>query len=181
MSCCGGLDAQGAQRQRLQRLLLRLHDVRQLHVARLVQAQVRRHERRQVHLQRFQAGIDLAGHARLALRQLDLGGKGHLRPIPQRRQHRAGLAVVIVDRLLADDDQEGLLALDQLQQRSRGDQRLDDAVRLDVQGAVRAHRQRRAQLLLAVGRPDRRDDDFLGTTALLDPQALPRARSRRTG
>ena len=43
---------------RLHRLLLRLHDVRQRRVARLVQAQVRGHDRRQLHLQRLQAAVD---------------------------------------------------------------------------------------------------------------------------
>ena len=102
--------------------------------------------------------------------KLDLGGKRHLGAIPQRRQHRAGLAVVIVDGLLADDDQEGLLFLDELEQCTRGHQRLDDSVGLDVQSTVRTHRQRRTQLLLAVRGPDRRDDDFFGTTSFLDPK-----------
>ena len=104
--------------------------------------------------------------------ELDLRGVGRLRAVPQRRQHLAGLAVVVIDRLLAEDHQQRLLALDELQQRARGDQRLDDAVGLHVQRAVRAHRQRGAQLLLAVGGPDGGDDDFVGAAALLDAQRL---------
>ena len=39
----------------------------------------------------------------------DLGGEGALRPAEQRRQHLAGLIAVVVDRLLAEDDELGLL------------------------------------------------------------------------
>ena len=46
--------------QRLERLLLRLHDVGQRRVARLVQAQVGGDHRRQLHLDRLEAAVDLA-------------------------------------------------------------------------------------------------------------------------
>ena len=45
-------------------------------------------------------------------------------------------------------------------------------VRLHEHGAIRAHGERGAQLLLAVRRPDGDDDDFLGAAALLDAQRL---------
>ena len=51
-------------------------------------------------------------------------------------------------------------------------ERLDGGVGLDVQGAVGAHGERGAQLLLAVSRADGGDDDFLGAAALLDAQGL---------
>ena len=42
----------------------------------------------------------------------ELGGEGALRPAEQRRQHLAGLVAIVVDRLLAEDDEAGLLRLD---------------------------------------------------------------------
>ena len=54
---------------RLERLLLRLHDVRQRRVARLVQAQVGRDDRGQLHLDRLQAAVDLARHLRASRRR----------------------------------------------------------------------------------------------------------------
>ena len=47
-----------------------------------------------------------------------------------------------------------------------------DPVGLHVQRAIRAHRERGAQLLLGVGGADAGDDDLLGAAALLDAQRL---------
>ena len=104
--------------------------------------------------------------------QLDLRGESGLRTIPQSRQHLAGLAVVVVDGLFTEDDHHRLLFLHQLQQRAGRGERLDYAVRLHVQCAIRTHGQGGAELLLAIGRSDRRDDDLFGATSLLDPQRL---------
>ena len=41
-----------------------------------------------------------------------------------------------------------------------------------MQGAIRAHRKRRAQLLLRVGDADRRDDHLVGDAALFHAQRL---------
>src|SRR5436190_1810884 len=142
------------------------------HLAVLVQAQVRGDDRRQVDFQRLESGIDFARHARARGSELELRGIGRLGAIPQRREHLSGLAVVIVDRLLAEDHEQRLLALDELQQRPRRNQRLDHAVGLHQHGAIRPHRQRRAQLLLAVRRAHGGDDHLLGAAALLDAQRL---------
>ena len=57
----------------------------------------------------------------------DLGGEGALRPAEQRGQHLAGLVAIVVDRLLAQDDQAGLFRvgdrLEQLGHRQRLDRR----------------------------------------------------------
>jgi len=55
---------------------------------------------------------------------------------------------------------------------SRGLTRLDYAVRLHVQRAIRTHGQGGAKLLLAIGRSYCRDNDLFGATSLLDPQRL---------
>src|SRR6185312_11979234 len=106
-------------------------------------------------------GVDLARHTRLPVIKLHLGGEGCLRTLPERRQHLSSLAVVIVDRLLTDDDEEGLLVLGELQQGAGSHERLDDTVRLHVQRTIRAHCEAGPQLLLTVRRPDARYDDFL--------------------
>jgi len=90
----------------------------------------------------------------------DFRGRRRLGLAPQRGQHLAGLAAVVVDRLLAEDDQAGLLLLDQLEQRTCRGQRLHGAVGGDVDGAVRAHRQAVAQMRLGVGRGDGGHDHF---------------------
>src|SRR5207248_1875731 len=74
------------------------------------------------------------------------------------------------DRLFAEDDQQRLLALDELQQRPRRNQRFDHTVRLHVQGAIRPHHQRGAQLPLAARRSHRGDDDTLSDAAFLHAQ-----------
>ena len=62
------LDAERGQGERLERLLLGLHDVRQLHVARLVQAQVGGDDRRQIDLEGLESRVHLARDARARLR-----------------------------------------------------------------------------------------------------------------
>ena len=86
-------------------LLLGLHDVGQRHVARLVQAQVGGDDRRQLDLERLQAAVDLARDGGDAVGDLDLGREGGLRQVGQRGEHLAGLVAVVVDGLLAEDDE----------------------------------------------------------------------------
>ena len=64
VNCCCGLDAELCERQHGERLALRLEDLGQLDVARLIQPQVRRDDGRQVDLERLEAGVDLARHGR---------------------------------------------------------------------------------------------------------------------
>jgi len=70
--------AEVARRHGVERLLLRLHDVGQLDVARLIEAQVHAHHRGQVDLEQLQAGIHLAGDRGLALGDLDLRARDGL-------------------------------------------------------------------------------------------------------
>ena len=58
-----------AERKHVERLLLRLHDVRQLHVARLIEAQVGRDDGRQVDVDHLEARVDFARDARAARRR----------------------------------------------------------------------------------------------------------------
>src|SRR6266403_1274634 len=50
------------------------------------------------------SGVVVARHLGVVDADLDPGGEGRLRPAEQCRQHLSGLIAVIVDRLLADDD-----------------------------------------------------------------------------
>ena len=60
--------------------------------------------------------------------ELELRGERGLRPVPQRREHLAGLVVVVVDGLLAEDHEQRLLLLDELEEHARGGERLERAV-----------------------------------------------------
>ena len=94
-------------------------------VARLVEAQVGGDDRRHLELHGLQAAVDLAGDQDAVALDHELRGEGALRPAEQRRQHLAGLVAVVVDRLLAEDDEAGLLLLDD------GLEDLGDGERLD--------------------------------------------------
>jgi hypothetical protein len=96
---------------------------------------------------RLQAAVDLAGDLRLVAVDLDLGGKRRLAPAEQCRQHLAGLVGVVVDRLLAENDESRLLGIDDALQHLGDAERLDNLVDLDQDGAVGAHGERRAQRL----------------------------------
>jgi hypothetical protein len=93
-------------------------------------------------------------------------GEGGLRQVGQRGQHLAGLVVVVVDRLLAEDHEARLLLVDQrLEQLGHG-QRLQLVGGLDQDGAVGADGHRRAQRLLAL-RDAAGHGDHFGDHALL--------------
>ena len=78
----------------------------------------------------------------------------------QPRQHLAGLVVVVVDRLLAEDDEVGLFLLDDLGEQLGDAERLDLVFRDDQDRAVGAHRERGAQRFLRLLLADRDDDDL---------------------
>jgi hypothetical protein len=65
-------------------------------------------------------------------------------PAEQRGQHLAGLVGIVVDRLLAEDDQPRLFSLDHALQNLGDAERLDRLVDLDQDGAVGAHGKRGA-------------------------------------
>src|SRR6185436_2007941 len=81
------VDAEVGRLDDVHLLLLRLHDVGQRHVARLVQAQVGRDDRRQLDLERLETAVDLARDDREAVGDLDLGGERRLRQVGERREH----------------------------------------------------------------------------------------------
>ena len=101
-----------------------------------------------------------------AVAHLDLGGERRLRQVGERGQHLAGLVAVVVDRLLAEDDQARLLLVDQRLQQLGDRERLQLVVALDQDRPVGADRHRRAQRLLAL-LDAARDRDHLGDDALL--------------
>ena len=125
---------------------------------------------RQVHLDRLEAGIHFARHARDVAVHLDLRRKSGLGPVPQRGEHLPGLVAVVVDRLLAEQDEPRVLAAGELEQHACHGRRLECRVRLDEDRAVGAHGERVAQLLLGFARPDADGDDLVRLAALAQSQ-----------
>jgi hypothetical protein len=146
-----------------------------------VQAEVRRDDERERAADGLEPAVDLArdGRALPVGRELELARERRLRPAEQAREHLARDARVVVDRLLAHDDEPDLLARGLLLLEDRA-QRLGDAERLrrrrvrgelDVHAAVGAHRERGAQRLRGLGGPDRHGLD--GGDLLLETLAQP--------
>ena len=159
------VDAIVGRRLLADRLLLRLHDIGQRGVARLVEAQVRRDDRRQLQRHGLQAAVDLARHLDRAVADGDLGNESPLAPAGQRREHLAGLVAVVVDRLLAHDDEAGLFRGGDAED-FRHRQRLDERVGLDENAAVGAHGERGADGFARLRGADG-DNDDLGRLARL--------------
>ena len=156
----------------VERLLLGLHDVGQRGIARLVEAKVGGDDRRHLQFHRLQAAIDFARHLGLVAVDHHLGGEGALRPAEQGGQHLAGLVGIVVDRLLAEDDEAGLFGVDDALQHLGDAERLGLFVGLDQDGAVGAHGECGAQGFLRLLRADRNDDDLFGLAGLLQPDRL---------
>src|SRR5450830_2064962 len=95
------IDAQVFRLDGLERLFLGLHDVRQGHIAWLVQTQIGGDDRWQGQCQGFQAAVDFARDGDFAVFQHDFRGERGLRPTQQGCQHLAGLVAVVIDGLLA--------------------------------------------------------------------------------
>ena len=103
---------------------------------------------------------------------LDLRGVGGLRPIPERREHLSGLVGVVIDRLLAEEDEVRVFLFHEREKRLRRNQRLDRRVGLHQDGPVGAHGEGGAQLLLGVGDADAHGQHLDVADALLDAQSL---------
>ena len=132
-----------------ERLLLGLHDVGQRRVARLVEPQVGGDRPPgSVSSSVSQAAIDLARHPHLAVGEFELRGEGSLRPAEQAGEHLAGLIAVVVDRLLAEDDEVGAFSSTTRLQDLGDGERLDGASVFDQDGAVGAHGERGAKRVL---------------------------------
>ena len=95
----------------------------------------------------------------------DLAGKGALGQIGQRGQHLAGLVAVVINGLLAQNDQAGLFFLHQHLEQFGHSQRLQLDSGLDQDGAVGANGHRGAQGFLAL-RDAAGHSDHLGDDAL---------------
>src|SRR6202030_2346084 len=95
-------------------------------------------------------------------------------PAEKSCQHLSGLIAVVVDRLLAEDDELGLLRVDDgLQELGDGERLYNRALRrLDEDAAVGANRLRGADRLLRLRRPDGDDDDLGRRTLLLQTHCL---------
>jgi hypothetical protein len=110
--------------------------------------------------QGFQATIDFAGDAGFAVGHFDLAGKGDLGQVGQRSQHLAGLVAVVVNGLLAQDDQAGLFFVDQGFEQLGHGQGLQLFGGFDQDGTVGADGHGGAQGFLALGDAARHRDDF---------------------
>jgi hypothetical protein len=97
---------------------------------------------------------------RLAVGHFHLAGKGGLRQIRQRGQHLARLVAVVVNRLLAQDDQARLLLVHQRLEELRHGKRLQLFGGFHQDRAVRADGHGRAQCFLALGHAAGDGDDF---------------------
>ena len=73
---------------------------------------------------------------------------------------------------LPSSTRNGCSLVDELLEDARDRQRLDHGVGLHEDGAVGAHRERRAQLLLRVAGTDADGEHLVGLAALLDAQRL---------
>jgi hypothetical protein len=132
------VDAVGLGRLLVDRLLLRLHDVGQARIARLVEAQIGGDDRRRLELDGLQAAVDLARDQMLSPSIVSLEAKVPCGQPVSAASIWPSLVAVVVDRLLAHDDEAGLLLLDD------GLEDLGDGERLDLVGlhqdaAVGAH------------------------------------------
>ena len=116
------------------------------------------------------AAVDLARDFDRAVADDDLGGERALAPAGQRRQHLPGLVRVVVDRLLAHDDEARLLGGDDALEELGDRQRLDERVGLDQDSAIGAHGERGANGLARLRRADRDDDHFARLAGFLLPQ-----------
>jgi hypothetical protein len=113
------------------------------------------------------AAVDLAGDLDMIALDDELRGEGALRTVEKGGKHLAGLAAIVVDRLLAENDEAGILCLDDLAEDLRDGERLDRAFGLHQDAAIGAHGERVADGLDGLGRSDRDGDDLFGLAGLL--------------
>ena len=97
----------------LERLLLRLHDVGQAGISRLIQPQIRRDDHGKLRAKRLNSTVDLLcnfNRASLVL-DADIAGLCRLRPAQQTRKHLTRLSLVSIDSLLSKQNQVDILLL----------------------------------------------------------------------
>jgi hypothetical protein len=132
------------------------------------------HHRRELDLDVLEAAVDLAGHHRglLVVGELDRRGVGGLTPTEHLGDHLADDVGVVVDRLLAHEDDLGLLGVDELLEGARDHRRLDGVLADHQDGAVRAHGEAGPELLLGDLPPDAGENDLGAALLFLDSQRL---------
>lgn len=96
-------------RNDLQRLLLRLHNVGELGIPRLIQAQIGRDDRRERDAKCPLSRLRLLLYGDRILLHLERRNARSFSPVEQSCEHRTRLAVVTVDTLFAHEDKIGLL------------------------------------------------------------------------
>lgn len=141
----------------LEGLLLGLHDVGQSHVSRLVESQIGGNDHGQFGSDGLDTTIDLSGDLDLVAVDRHLGGLGGLGPLEQTSENLTGLAVVAVNGLLSENDQVGLLFLNQLLEHLGHTQRLKLGVlgtHLHQSGVVSTLGQSLSQDILGLGGTD---------------------------
>ena len=131
------------------------------------------HDGRQVHFDRLEAGVHLARHARDVSPLISSFDA----KVACGRSHSAASicpvwlqssSIACLPRMTS----RGLSRFDELEQHACDGRRLDRRVGLDEDRAVRAHRERVAQLLLGLVRPDADREDFVRLAALAEAQRL---------
>ncbi len=130
---------------------------------------------------RLQAAIDLAGDIHLAIADHHLRGKRALAPAQKRRKHLSGLVAIIVDGLLAKNDQPRRFGERDGFQKFGDGERFDRLIRLDENAAIGAHRKPASDRLGRLRRPDRHDNHLNGLARLFRGAKPPRRRFRRRG
>ena len=106
------------------------------------------------------AAIDFAGDDGLAVGDGQRAGEGRLAAAEEGGEHLAGLVGIVVDRLLAEEDEIGRLVLRDGGKGLGDAKRFGAAVVDDEDGAIGAHGERLAQRVLGLGGADRDDDDL---------------------
>ena len=92
----------------------------------------------------------------------------------QRRQHLTGLIAVVIDRLLAHDNETGLFGVDNRLENFRNRKRLDHTIRFHKDAAIGAHGEGSSNGFQGLGRTDRYRHDlgrlagFFQTDGLFD-------------
>ena len=167
------VDAVVAGRLLVDRLLLRLHDVRQRRVARLVEAQIGGDDRRDLQLHGLQAAVDLARHAGCSSpsiatfeAKVPCGQPSSAASIwPVWLQSSS---IACLPMMTRPGFSSSTIALRIFATASGS----TDAVDLDQDAAVGAHRERGADRLGRLLRPDRDGDDLGRLAFFLQPDRL---------
>ena len=167
------VDAERGGRDRLERLLLRLHDVRQRRVARLVQAQVGGDDRGQLHRQRLEAAVDLALRpSRLPSAMSTFEANVACGQSSSAASIWPVWLAVVVDRLLAEDDELRLLLVDQRLQQLGHRERLQSSTSVSTRIARSAPSASAVRSVSWQRDAARHGDDLGGDALFLQPHRL---------